>query len=65
MSRSTEKKDTWRNSRQIKGVRAQLKGAINSCTDGAYVQLDIKTARNLLEVCDQAIHTEVGHEPPQ
>jgi hypothetical protein len=45
-----------------RGVRAILKRDINLCFDGAYVQIDYKTAQNLLEVCDQAIHTEEGHE---
>lgn len=52
----------WRSSRQIKGVRSQLTSAINCCEDGAYVTIDFKTARNLQEICDQAIHTEEGHE---
>lgn len=53
----------WRNANQLRGVASQLTAALRSCTDGAYVELDIKTARNLLEICSQAIHTEVGHEP--
>lgn len=57
-----KKERTWRNSRQIKGVRSQLVGELNANTDGAYVTIDIKTARNLVEICDQAIHTEEGHE---
>ena len=52
-----------RNSAQLRGVRAQVVGAINHCRDGADVVLDIRSARNLVEVCDQAIRTEVGHEP--
>ena len=54
-------KDTWRTSNQIRGVRAILTRDINACTDGAYVTIDLKTARNLQEICDQAIHTEEGH----
>jgi hypothetical protein len=62
----TPKKDEpkelkWRSSRQIAGVRAQLQAAVNRCTDGAEVVLDVKSAWNLLEVCDQAAHTERGH----
>ncbi len=53
----------WRSSQQLKGVRSQLVAAINACTDGAHVMLDMKSARNLVQVCDQAIHTEVGQEP--
>jgi hypothetical protein len=51
----------WRSSRSLAGVRAQLVGAINQCEDGAHVLVDYKTAKNLVEVCDQAIHTERGH----
>ena len=53
----------WRNSRQLRGVASQLIYALEHIEDGAYVRLDIKTGRNLLEICHQAIHTEVGHEP--
>jgi hypothetical protein len=56
-----EPKPKWRNSRQIAGVRAQLVGAIRCCDNGAFVELDIKSARNLVEICDQAIWTEKGH----
>jgi hypothetical protein len=58
-----KKTSPWRTSAQLRGVRSQLTQAVNACMDGAYVTLDIKSARNLLEVCDQAIHTEEGHEP--
>jgi hypothetical protein len=54
-------KMTWRDSRSLAGVRSQLVAAINACDDGAYVQVDMSTARNLVQVCDQAIHTEEGH----
>lgn len=57
------KKLLWRNSRQLRGVRSQLTVAINTSYNGAYAEVDLKTARNLLEICDQAIHTEEGHEP--
>jgi hypothetical protein len=53
--------DTWRTSNQLKGNRANLVGAINACTNGATVEIDIKLARNLVEILDQAIHTEEGH----
>jgi hypothetical protein len=52
---------TWRGSKQLRGVRSRLQAALNACTDGAWVELDIKTAKNLIEVCNQAIHTEEGH----
>jgi hypothetical protein len=52
---------TWRGSNQLRGVRSQLQAALNACTNGAWVELDIKTAKNLIEICDQAIYTEEGH----
>lgn len=64
MSNKRPKPFPWRNSRQLAGVRSQLVAAINACTNGAYVELDIRSARNLIQVCDQAIRTEQGHEPP-
>lgn len=54
-------KRVWRSSTQLRGVKSRVTAAINVCSDGAYVEIDLKTARNLLEVCDQAIHTEKGH----
>jgi hypothetical protein len=53
----------WRQSRQIQGVRSQLVAALNCCDDGAYVSVDIRTARNLIEVCDQAIHMKTEWVP--
>jgi hypothetical protein len=53
---------TWRSSAELKGVRAQIVAAINACDNGAYVTLDIRSARNAVEVCNQAIHTEEGHD---
>jgi len=52
-----------RNSYQIKGVRAQLVGSINACRDGATVEIDWKTAQNLVEICNQSIHFEEAQEP--
>ena len=51
----------WRNSRQLAGMEGILTRAINDCTDGAYVTLDLTSARNLQEIVRQAKHTEVGH----
>lgn len=48
----------WRDGDQIRGVRSQLQKAINLCSDGASVEVDIKTAMNLIEVCRQAAYTE-------
>ena len=53
----------WRNSQELRGVRSQLVAALNRNVDGAEEPLDLKTISNLIQVCDQAIHTEVGHEP--
>lgn len=55
--------ELWRNSNQLRGVKSNLTAALNQNKDGAYVQLDTKMVRNLIEICDQAIHTEEGHEP--
>jgi hypothetical protein len=57
-------KPKWRNSFQIRGTMSQLIYAL-SRPRGQYdrVQIDEKVAKNLLEICHQAIHTEVGHEP--
>lgn len=48
----------WRNSNQLRGIRSQLQRAITSSSDGAYIEVDNKTAYNLLEICDQCIQTE-------
>jgi hypothetical protein len=41
---------------QIRGLQANLAGAIREgeAKDGAYAQLDLKTARQLVKVCEQA-----------
>lgn len=51
----------WRHSQQLRGVRSILTRDINLCTDGATVTVDWKTAQNLIEIIDQAIHTEEGY----
>lgn len=50
----------WRDARSISGYIAQLSSAIAGCSDGAYVQLDLKTAIGLREIAEQAKHTEEG-----
>lgn len=40
---------------QIRGVRANLVVACNLSEDGCYAQVDLKNARNAIEVCDQLI----------
>lgn len=55
----------WRNSRQITGYQRLLAGAVAGCRDGAEVVIDLKTAKALIEICEQAAHTERNHEPNQ
>lgn len=50
------------NSRQIRGYRSQVVAALNLNKDGAHVEIDYSTATALLEILDQTIHTEEGHE---
>lgn len=57
-------KETWRNSVQIKATRKVLSDAIELNSYKNTVHIHIKTAKNLLEICDQAVHTEEGHEMP-
>lgn len=51
----------WRSSSQIRSIKYQLRGAISLSDSDIYVQVSQKTARNLLEICEQAEHTEKGH----
>lgn len=44
-----------RTPRQILGVRSQLVAALRACDNGAYVELDLRSAKNLLEVLDQGL----------
>ena len=60
---AVSKKLPWRNSAQLRGNRSQLVVALRACNDGARVWIDVKLAMNLIEICDQAIHTEAGHGP--
>lgn len=54
----------WRDSDSIKGVRNRLKIAVKACTDGSSVKLELKSAQNLIEICNQLIHIEENHEEP-
>lgn len=54
--------DTWKSARQIAGYKAQVQGALNTDRTGSEIAIDIATARALVEICDQAIHTEEGHK---
>ena len=54
----------WRTAAQIRGNMAQLLYALEHPTANSDVCLEKKTAKNLYEICKQALHTEVGHEGP-
>lgn len=45
----------WLSARKIGGIRSNLVRDIRACTDGAHVTLDLSTARQLVQVCDQAM----------
>jgi hypothetical protein len=59
MTRVIDRK--WRGSASLKGYRSRLVRALNAPNDGETVQLEIRTTKALLEILDQAIHTEEGH----
>lgn len=48
----------WRSTASLEGTKGMLTRAINASTDGATVTLAIGNARSLVEICDQALHTE-------
>jgi hypothetical protein len=52
-------------SARMRGYRNQLKGAINSCQNGAYIELDLTSAEAILDMCDQLIRIEKEHEQPE
>lgn len=54
----------WRGERELRGIQANVQGAINGCRDGAYVDLDYKTAKAVVEIIEQARHTEIQHTHP-
>lgn len=54
----------WRTSFEILGVRAHAVAALRTCRNGASAEIDVKSLQNLIEVCEQAMHTERGHEHP-
>ena len=54
----------WRSSKQIAGVRAIAVAAYNASDDGAEAVISLKALSNLIEICDQAAHTERAHEHP-
>lgn len=53
------------NSKQIAGYRSRIVAAINGCADGAYVEIDLTTARKIIEICDQLSRIEKNHETPE
>lgn len=61
---------TWRHSASLRGYAGQLRAAIEGAdrlistigtTQGVWVELEPTTAKALLEIVCQAIHTEQGH----
>lgn len=52
----------WRNSRQIAGYRAQLRGAVARDRTGSEIAIDLTTAEALIEICDQLMHLERNAE---
>lgn len=61
MKPPAKKRTKWFTSAQIRGYMAHLKYAIEHSPDGAYAQLDLTTSKRLLEICQQAKHTEEGY----
>lgn len=51
----------WRSEPQLRGVQSQVQRGINSCEDGATVEIDVATAHAVIEIIEQARHTENGH----
>lgn len=51
----------WRNERQLRGIQANVQGGLNACIDGATVEIDYTTAKAVIEIIEQARHTELGH----
>lgn len=49
-------------SKQIQGYRAQLVGAINRDRTGSIVELDITSAKKIVEALDMLIHLEKNFE---
>lgn len=52
-----------RNPRVVQGYIAQVTGAIRSCRDGAYVQLDLRTAEAIEELLKQLKASLEGGKP--
>lgn len=61
---SNEAPVRWRSSKQIVAQRLRAVRMLNTSRDGATVEIDTTTLRNLIEICDQAIWTERNHEHP-
>ena len=59
----------WRSAASLRGYAGAIRAALNEAErelalGGAYpVHLELKTAKALLEIVCQAIHTEQGHGP--
>lgn len=52
----------WRGVNSLRGVKSALTRARNSSEDGATCEVPLGLIATLIEVLDQAIHTEEGHE---
>lgn len=61
---SNEAPVKWRSSKQIVAQRLRAVRMLNTSRDGATVEIDTTTLRNLIEICDQAIWTERCQEHP-
>lgn len=57
--------DRWRSSRQIAGIRAQAVAALRQSRNGSDATIDTTSLAALIDICDQAIHTERAQEPPE
>ena len=56
-------KRKWRSSAQLAAYKGQVTKAIKASTDGATCEMPLGTAYALLEIIEQAAHTEREHEP--
>lgn len=52
-----------RNSVEVLRVRNKLLAAINSATNKTKIELNLSTAKNLIEICNQCYHFEKAQEP--
>lgn len=58
----------WAKASALRGLRSNIQGALNASTDGAYVQLDIKTARGIIDalcLAEQLLPPKLALKPEQ